>query len=131
MTEAIGTARWIVIDTIDPERLVAFWCALLGVERAGEFGPEYVLLTNGDGTVPPIAFQRVPEGKTGKNRVHLDITVEDVEEATRRVEELGGSRLGGLRRWTGIDGRWLRTPRATSSASFPRSDATAGATAEV
>ncbi len=104
MTDAIGRARWIVIDTIDPEPLVTFWSALLGVERAGEFGPDYVLLTNGDGTVPPIAFQRVPEAKTGKNRVHLDVTVEDVEEATRRVEELGGSTLGGLRE---VDGyRW-------------------------
>jgi predicted enzyme related to lactoylglutathione lyase len=104
MTDAIGRARWIVIDTIDPEPLVTFWSALLGVERAGEFGPDYVLLTNGDGTVPPIAFQRVPEAKTGKNRVHLDLTVEDVEEATRRVEELGGSTLGGLREMDGY--RW-------------------------
>jgi predicted enzyme related to lactoylglutathione lyase len=104
MTEAIGTARWIVIDSVDPDALVPFWCALLGVERAGAFGPDYVMLTNGDGTVPPIAFQRVPETKHGKNRVHLDLTVDDVEEATRRVQQLGGSRLGGLRDMDGY--RW-------------------------
>jgi predicted enzyme related to lactoylglutathione lyase len=104
MTEAIGRARWIVIDSIDPDPLVPFWCALLGVERAGAFGPDYVLLTNGDGAVPPIAFQRVPEIKTVKNRVHLDLTVGDVEEATRSVEELGGSRVGGVREMNGY--RW-------------------------
>jgi predicted enzyme related to lactoylglutathione lyase len=120
MTEAIGTARWIVIDTIDPEPLVAFWCALLGVERAGEFGPEYVLLTNGDGTVPPIAFQRVPEAKTGKNRVHLDITVEDVEEARRRVEELGGSRLGGLREMDGYRWQVVADPEGNELCLVPK-----------
>jgi predicted enzyme related to lactoylglutathione lyase len=104
MTDAIGRARWIVIDSVDPDALVPFWCALLGVERAGAFGEDYVLLTNGDGTVPPIAFQRVPEPKRGKNRVHLDITVEDVDAAIHLVEELGGSRLGEKREMDGY--RW-------------------------
>jgi len=104
VSDAIGRARWIVIDSIDPEPLVTFWSTLLGVERAGEFGADYVMLTNGDGTVPPIAFQRVPETKSGKNRVHLDIKVTDVEEATRRVEEIGGSRIGEVREMPGS--RW-------------------------
>ncbi len=104
MSRAIGRARWIVIDSIDPDALVPFWSALLGVERAGTFGEDYVMLTNGDGTVPPIAFQRVPEPKSGKNRVHLDIKVDDVDEAIARVEELGGRRLG--ERLTMGDMRW-------------------------
>lgn len=102
--EAIGRARWIVIDSVDPDALVPFWCALLGVERAGAFGADYVLLSNGDGTVPPVAFQRVPEPKAVKNRVHLDLTVEDVAEATRRVEAIGGSRIGEVREMDGY--RW-------------------------
>jgi predicted enzyme related to lactoylglutathione lyase len=102
--EAIGRARWIVIDSVDPDAVAPFWCGLLGVERAGAFGDDYVLLTNGGGAVPPIAFQRVPETKAGKNRVHLDLTVHDVEEATRRVEALGGSRIGGVRETDGY--RW-------------------------
>jgi predicted enzyme related to lactoylglutathione lyase len=102
--KAVGRARWIVIDSVDPDALVPFWCGLFGVERAGTFGEDYVMLTHGDGTVPPIAFQRVPETKTGKNRVHLDVTVDDVEAAARRVAELGGSRVGGLREMNGY--RW-------------------------
>ena len=37
-----------------------------------------------------IGLQEVPEKKTGKNRVHLDFVVDDLDEATARVEELGG-----------------------------------------
>jgi predicted enzyme related to lactoylglutathione lyase len=104
MSDAIGTARWIVIDTVDPDPLVTFWSALLGVERAGTFGPSYVMLTSGDGTVPPIAFQRVPEPKAVKNRVHLDVKVVDLEAATRRTEEIGGTRIGAVRDMDGF--RW-------------------------
>jgi predicted enzyme related to lactoylglutathione lyase len=104
VTEAIGKARWLVIDTIDPEPLVTFWCALLGVERAGTFLDDYVVLTNGDGTVPPISFQRVPEPKSGKNRLHLDIHVDDLDEAIAKVEAIGGSRVGEPREQEGH--RW-------------------------
>ena len=34
----------------------------------------------------------MPEPKTQKTRVHLDLKVEDLEEATATVERLGGSR---------------------------------------
>jgi predicted enzyme related to lactoylglutathione lyase len=40
-----------------------------------------------------LVFQRVPEPKSGKNRVHWDVFVDDLEATTRRVEALGG-------RWT-------------------------------
>jgi hypothetical protein len=38
----------------------------------------------------------VPEPKTVKNRVHLDVRIEDLEEATERIVSLGGS-------WDGFD----------------------------
>jgi hypothetical protein len=37
-----------------------------------------------------VGFQRVPEVKTGKNRVHLDLVVDDLDAATAEVEQLGG-----------------------------------------
>jgi predicted enzyme related to lactoylglutathione lyase len=37
--------------------------------------------------------QRVPEPKTLKNRLHLDIRVDDIEQATAQIETLGGRRL--------------------------------------
>ena len=66
-----------------------------------------------------LVFQRVPEAKIGKNRVHVDMFVGDLDEGTARVEELGG-------RWTepgrtvddgGSHWRFMADPRATSSAS--------------
>jgi predicted enzyme related to lactoylglutathione lyase len=39
-----------------------------------------------------LCFQRVPESKTIKNRMHLDVIVDDLASATRWVEENGGQR---------------------------------------
>ena len=40
---------------------------------------------------PVVSFQRVPEAKTVKNRLHFVVVVEDVDAAVARVVELGGS----------------------------------------
>ncbi len=37
-----------------------------------------------------VGFQRVPEGKSGKNRLHLDLIVDDLDAATAEIETLGG-----------------------------------------
>ncbi|MEU4080452.1 VOC family protein, partial [Streptomyces venezuelae] len=42
-----------------------------------------------------LAFQRVPEGKTVKNRVHLDLEVEDPDLAADEALPLGAVRVGG------------------------------------
>ena len=39
-----------------------------------------------------LALQRVPEAKVGKNRMHFDVFVDDLESTTARVLELGGQR---------------------------------------
>ena len=40
-----------------------------------------------------LAFQRVPEGKVGKNRVHVDLHHPDPEALIAKVIDLGGTRL--------------------------------------
>ena len=83
----------IVIDARDPASLVRFWAALLGgtpVDRA--LGWSHVR-TPGAGT---LAFQPVPEARAGKNRLHLDLLVDDVPAATREAERLGAVPVGGL-----------------------------------
>ena len=88
----VGRLSYITVDTVDPEALAPFWAALLGVEiaeRVDDGG--YVLLgPTGEG-VPPLAFQRVPEPKAGKARVHVDVGVDDLDEAMRAIEALGGA----------------------------------------
>ena len=90
MADAVGRFHWLVIDTVDPAQIAPFWCALLGVRERGWFADDYLMLTT-DGGAPPVAFQRVPETKSGKNRLHVDLEVDDLDEAFARILALGGS----------------------------------------
>ena len=40
---------------------------------------------------PRLVFVQVPEAKTVKNRLHLDLATDDMEATAKRVVELGGS----------------------------------------
>lgn len=90
----VGRLRWIQIDCPDPDRLAAFWAAVLAVEIDERLGdpPQFVNLRSVEPGAPQVCFQRVPEGKVVKNRLHFDLHVEDVDAACARVEELGGRR---------------------------------------
>ncbi|WP_431683477.1 VOC family protein [Kitasatospora sp. KL5] len=78
----------IVVDCRDPETLAAFWSEALGVGIAQRWR-QYVILAPTDSGAPAMAFQRVQEPKTGKNRMHVDFTVTDPEEVTDRLVGLG------------------------------------------
>jgi Glyoxalase-like domain len=87
------------IDCADPRGLARFWCAVLGYEvREEEDGlvtigsPAVPEGRNRPGPVPPtLTFARVPEGKTVKNRVHMDVNPTDREqgEEVARLLDLG------------------------------------------
>jgi catechol 2,3-dioxygenase-like lactoylglutathione lyase family enzyme len=83
----------IVVDCHEPARLVRFWAAVLGAEPVDR-EPNWSYI-DPPGT-PRIAFQAVPEPKSGKNRLHLDIAVEDVDAAAEEAVALGASRSGGI-----------------------------------
>jgi predicted enzyme related to lactoylglutathione lyase len=82
----------LVLDCTDPDRLAAFWSAALGYTTLGGAG-SYVMLLDPSGQQPKLLLQRVPEAKTGKNRMHLDIETPAVEREVTRLEELGARRL--------------------------------------
>ena len=95
--EAVGRLTDIVVDCADPEQLAAFWGPLLGVgvaDRSESF-VELDRLANGMG----LGFQKVPEPKVGKVRIHLDLTVPDVDLASERVMALGGQRVADIKSW--------------------------------
>ncbi len=94
---AVGRLGWIEVDCLDPSRLAVFWSEVLDVEvvEALEDPIQYQPLSPTIPGGPFIVFQRVPETKSGKNRLHFDIAVDEVESATSRIEVLGGSRLHG------------------------------------
>ena len=63
-------------DANDPQRLADFWAAALGyVSEPGYDDPDGASIIDPDGRGPAIGWLRVPEGKTAKNRVHIDIRV--------------------------------------------------------
>lgn len=81
------------IDCADPNKLAEWYCEALGYELEGEAGQQYRSITSADGR-PKIIFQRVPESKRAKNRLHLDFIVGPGYEAEAdRWERLGATRV--------------------------------------
>ncbi|GID26847.1 VOC family protein [Paractinoplanes brasiliensis] len=63
-------------DASDPHRLAAFWAQALGyLPEEGYDDPDGASIVDPVGRGPAISFLRVPEVKTTKNRVHIDIRV--------------------------------------------------------
>jgi hypothetical protein len=101
----------VVFDAADPPKLAAFWGEAIGyVEEDPPDGfdsweawavandlpredwDNYASRVDPDGAGPRLFFQRVPEPKTAKNRVHLDLAVSDgretpIEDRRRRVAD--------------------------------------------
>jgi predicted enzyme related to lactoylglutathione lyase len=83
----------VTIDCHDPERLAQFWSSLLGRGTSVPL-PGWIRLDGASDAEAVINFQPVPEPKRDKARIHLDITVDAIGAAIRRVEELGGAGTG-------------------------------------
>jgi hypothetical protein len=110
----------VTFDCAEPERVARFWCEVLGYvvppppkgfASWGEFDRALPAERQGSafacvdptGAGPRLFFQRVPEGKVVKNRVHLDVRVGTglvgderlavLEAECARLVALGGVRL--------------------------------------
>jgi catechol 2,3-dioxygenase-like lactoylglutathione lyase family enzyme len=112
----------VTIDCADPDRLMRYWCEVLGYERDAPppgfatwdealdaFGvPPEARNTRSachdpEGVGPRLFFQQVPEGKSAKNRLHLDVRAAPglqgeermaaFEAECDRLVALGGTRL--------------------------------------
>lgn len=115
----------ITFDCADPAALAEFWAEALGYHK--EAPPQGFAswddalrawgvpedqwssrsaIVDPDGSRPRLFFQRVPEGKTAKNRVHLDVRaavglagderMSQLESRAARLVDLGGARLNRL-----------------------------------
>ncbi len=87
----------VTVDTADPSKTADFWQAALGWRRTFEADDEVVLEPPAgspeDGVGPDLVFVPVPEGKTVKNRLHLDLRPEDQDAEVMRLEALGATRV--------------------------------------
>ena len=79
----------ITFDCHDAPGLAAFWSVATGTAIEDDWG-EFVRLAPGQGGIR-LAFQAVPETKTAKNRVHLDLHSDDIAETVRELVALGAS----------------------------------------
>jgi predicted enzyme related to lactoylglutathione lyase len=82
----------VVLDCSDPEKLMEFWREAIGY-RVHYSEPSLAVLVPQGVHASPLLLQRVPEPKTGKNRMHVDIVTEDLEVEVERLEALGARRL--------------------------------------
>jgi len=104
----------VTFDAASPRALGAFWCEVLGyVEQPPPPGfdtwedaldsmgidrtdPDRAFaIVDPDGAGPRVFFLKVPESKSAKNRVHLDVAVsaDDLQARATSLEELGATRV--------------------------------------
>jgi Glyoxalase-like domain len=115
----VARLRDIVVDCAHPASLARFWAAVLDgyavapydqaeLERLRANGiddPEddpSVLVTAGEDQ-PRFFFTRVPEAKTVKNRVHLDLRAGDHATELARLTALGARVIADLDAWTVLE----------------------------
>ena len=107
----------LTFDCTDPDRVATFWAAAMGYTK-GEYPDEMrqqlvdaglsepdlaarAVAEDPSGVGPRLFFQRVPEAKQAKNRMHVDLfatpgrraTADEIENEAQRLEGLGASRV--------------------------------------
>jgi catechol 2,3-dioxygenase-like lactoylglutathione lyase family enzyme len=85
------TIHSFTFDCRDAQRTSAFWSAALGRPVADGASPTFAMVS-GTESAPALMFIAVPEGKTVKNRAHLDLSAEDREAEVARLLDLGATR---------------------------------------
>jgi hypothetical protein len=113
----VATIHDVVFDCAHPASVARFWAALLDTYEVAPYDeaelarlrsegiddPEddpSVLVESAPGVRPRLFFQLVPEPRTVKNRVHLDLTCADLAAETERVLALGASVVAEHDGWT-------------------------------
>ena len=93
---AIGKFLAAVMDCNDPVALSRFWKQILGGDADSRTkSSEWVALSGVPG-LGYLGFQKVPEPKAVKNRVHVDVDVESIEDAVDLAVALGAKRVAGV-----------------------------------
>ena len=81
----------VTVDTTEPVPLARWWADQLGGEVKDPFGGFFVLVTGGP---VQMAFQKVDDPTPGKNKVHVDLTADDLDAAVDRLVEAGAGLVG-------------------------------------
>lgn len=90
----------LTIDCADATEVGSFWAEALRRPLADGADATFASIPAGDGGEPALSFVQVPEGKTVKNRVHLDVSVGDRDAEVTRLVGLGGRVVASYDTWT-------------------------------
>jgi len=94
MAPSIGFAQ-VVVDCRGASSLGGFYSALLDRPMVDESNEFFAFIQPGsDPPFPGLMFLQVPEPRSGKNRVHIDLVTDDKAAAVARAIELGATSLG-------------------------------------
>ena len=92
MTVQIAT---VTFDCADPMRLASFWAEVFGSDLAPGSDPDGARVRDPTGVSEGLYFQPVPEAKTVKNRVHIDLRPSGSMAAeVQRLQALGATVVG-------------------------------------
>jgi predicted enzyme related to lactoylglutathione lyase len=87
------TIDWLAIDSNDAPSLAEFWAAALDYRVLDDDDPEEVLVIPRSGAGTRLIFLKVPEGKSVKNRLHLDLRPDDRDAEVERLIGLGAKKV--------------------------------------
>ncbi|HKY68732.1 MAG TPA: VOC family protein [Acidimicrobiales bacterium] len=107
-----STLRNVTFDCRDAYTLATFWSAVVDrpIHEENRPGDDEVVIPGGDGT-PNLLFEAVPEPKTVKNRVHLDLQPDHPRDAeVERLLGLGATLVADHRRPDGTGWATLADP---------------------
>jgi catechol 2,3-dioxygenase-like lactoylglutathione lyase family enzyme len=82
----------VVVDCNDFAAMVAFWREALGYVARDPAEDGWVVLRDPRGSDVNVSFQRVPESRAGKNRLHFDLYTDDQAGEVERLLALGATR---------------------------------------
>jgi catechol 2,3-dioxygenase-like lactoylglutathione lyase family enzyme len=98
MSVMIGQLDSVVIDCPEPRALAGFYCELLGMHVVDEDDDWVTIRTDSD--APSLAFQKATDLRPPQwpdparpQQFHLDVRVDDIETAEKRVIAAGAKRL--------------------------------------
>ncbi|MGW7639859.1 VOC family protein [Streptomyces decoyicus] len=103
------------VGAADSEKPAHFCAEALGRDVASAASPAFATL-DPDGATPRLSFHHVPEPKSVKNRLHLDLISPTFKAESQRLIALGASRIRDVAQALPA-GRRSPTPKATSATS--------------
>ena len=86
------SVEMITFDCVDPDGLADWWSKAAGGDVNAVAPGEFVMVTS-EGR-PALGFQRVPDPTPGKNKVHLDLSADDLDAEVDRLLGAGASLVG-------------------------------------